>query len=112
MDFGEKFGLQFSHLRLENKSLVSNTGALRYLLWNPAAGFESDRRFKNINVITSQVLTFGIRGNKRTFKRRIRVLPFIGHELGRNFKSPVKDAEGHAVCRGLVGSTLDLNCYR
>lgn len=103
LNFGGKFRIPFN---------TSNSGPLRYVLWEPAGGFESDRRFGNVNLITSQLLTFGIPGNANTFKWRARILPYIGFELGRNLKSPVKAAEGRPISRGIVGSTFYLNYDR
>jgi hypothetical protein len=103
MNFGGKLNINFD---------TSDSGLVRYVLWTPAGGFESDRRFKNVNLVTSQVLTFGIPGNKSTLKRRIRFLPFIGFELGRNLKSPVNLAQHRLISRGVAGATLYLTFDR
>ena len=97
MNFGGKFAVNFFN---------RTSGPVRYLLFTPAAGFEADTSFENVNLLTSQVLTFGIPGNKHTFKKRVRILPFIGYEVGRNVKSPVKEGEDRTISRGLVGATF------
>jgi hypothetical protein len=97
MNFGGKFAINFFNRK---------DGPVRYLLFTPAGGFEADTSFENVNLLTSQVLTCGIPGNKHTFKKRVRILPFIGYEVGRNVKSPVKEAEDRAISRGLVGATF------
>jgi hypothetical protein len=103
MKFGGKVNVNFD---------TSDDGLLRYVLWTPAAGFESDRRFRNVNLVTSQVLTFGVPGNKHTFKWRARLLPLIGYELGRNLKSPVDLGQNKVISRALVGATLYFNFDR
>lgn len=103
MSFGGKFRFNWN---------VANRGFLRYVLWEPALGFESDRRFKHINLISSQIVTLGIPGNKRTAKRRIRVLPFFGYEIGHNLKTPVAETKGRTISRGLAGATMYFALYR
>jgi hypothetical protein len=105
LNFGAKFRVPFNISEKNHPALFK---WLRYVRWDPGAGFESDRRFRNVNLVLNNRLTFGIPGNKDTFKWRIRLLPFIGYELGRNLRSPVKEAEDRVLSRPYVGSALYL----
>ncbi|MEK6303206.1 MAG: hypothetical protein AABO41_21040 [Acidobacteriota bacterium] len=105
MNFGGKFAIPFN---ISNEKHPGLHKGLTDVRWDPAAGFESDRRFQNVNLIMNHRLTFGIPGNKHTFKWRIRLLPFIGYELGRNIRSPVDKASDRVLSRPYVGSALYL----
>ncbi|MGB8508207.1 MAG: hypothetical protein WCD76_07375 [Pyrinomonadaceae bacterium] len=83
-----------------------NSGFVRNLVWSPTVGIEADRRFRNINGVIGNTLYFVTAGNKDTFKKRIYFQPFIGYELGRNFKSPVQEAEGRGISRLNAGGSL------
>jgi hypothetical protein len=69
-------------------------------------GIEADRRFNNVNGLVGNTFYFVTRGNSDTSKKRIYFQPFIGYEIGRNFKSPVKAAEGSGISRPNFGGSL------
>lgn len=75
-------------------------------------GIESDKRFRNINTVLGNRLSF-ITNSSRLFGKSlgnvIYIQPFIGYEIGRNIKSPVDDVEGRGLSRGLAGASLYLN---
>ncbi len=82
---------------------------LRGINWHIAGGFESDRRFDNVNVLMDQRVAFvprGVGDNNTIFFK-----PFVGFELGRNLKSPVAQAEDKSIARGYVGGSLYINLY-
>ncbi len=106
LDFGGKFAIPFNISRQNHPRLHK---VLTSVQWLPALGFEADRRFDNVNTMFTNTINFIVPGNRNTFKRRIRFLPFIGFELGRNLKSPVEEAEGRGLARGLVGGSLYIN---
>lgn len=79
------------------------------IVWETIGGFESDRRFDNVNTILDNRLYFapGGLGNNAT----LYLQPFIGFELGRNLKSPVAEAEDRTLARGMVGASLYIDLY-
>jgi hypothetical protein len=92
--------------KLSTVIYTSNKGFLRNIIWSPTAGIEGDRHFDNVNGVIGNTLYFVTAGNKRTFKRRIYFQPFIGYEIGRNFKSPVSGADGRGISRLSAGGSL------
>lgn len=106
LSFGGKIAIPFNISRQNHPRLHQ---VLTSVQWLPAFGFEADRRFGNVNTMFTNTINFIVPGNRNTFKRRIRFLPFIGFELGRNLKSPVEEAEGRGLARGVVGGSLYIN---
>jgi hypothetical protein len=82
---------------------------LRGLVWNMTGGFESDRRFQNINTVWGNQLAFVISGlgNSDT----VYLQPFVGFELGRNVKKPIPEAEHLTLARPTVGGNLYIDLY-
>lgn len=82
------------------------------IVFDLTPGFESDRRFRNVNTLLGNRLSF-VPNSPRLFGQRLGNLmylqPFIGYEIGRNIKSPVGAAEGRGLSRGLAGASLYLN---
>jgi hypothetical protein len=103
LKFGGKFEVPFN---ISQKNHPSLHRALTSVQWLPAGGFEADRRFHNVNTIFSNTIRFIVPGNSDTSTVRVRVFPYIGFELGRNLKSPVKEAEDRGIARGVVGTAL------
>jgi hypothetical protein len=87
--------------------LADKQPILSGIVWELTPGFESDRRFDNVNVMVGNKFVFVPRvlGNSN----RIYFQPFIGFEAGRNLKSPVDEAEDRALARGTVGGSLYVN---
>jgi hypothetical protein len=83
-----------------------NSGYVRDVIWSPTAGIEADRHFDNVNGLVGNTLYFVTIGNKDTFDKRVYFQPFIGYEIGRNFNSPVKAAEGNVISRPNVGGSF------
>lgn len=106
LSFGGKVAIPFNVSKENHPGLHK---VLTSVQWRPAFGFEADRRFDNVNTIFTNTFNFIVPGNRHTFKRRIRFLPFIGFELGRNLKSPVEEAEDRGIARGLIGGSLYIN---
>lgn len=77
------------------------------IVWDLTPGFESDRRFDNVNLMVGNKIVFVPRviGNSN----RVYFQPFIGFEAGRNLKSPVAAAEDLTLARGTIGGSLYLN---
>ena len=110
LNFGGKISAPF-HIgsELDPATQRPKKRFLRGLNWDVAGGFESDRRFDNVNVLTDQRVAFvpsGAGDNNTIFFK-----PFLGFELGRNLKSPVAQAEDKAIARGYVGGSLYINLY-
>jgi hypothetical protein len=87
--------------------LADKQPILSGIVWELTPGFESDRRFNNVNVLVGNKFVFVPRvlGNSN----RVYFQPFVGFEAGRNLKSPVNEAEDRAIARGTVGGSLYLN---
>jgi hypothetical protein len=76
------------------------------LVFDLIPGFESDRRFNNVNTLLDTRLYFIPRVQGGT--HHLYFQPFVGYEIGRNIKSPVAAAEGHGLSRPYFGSSLYL----
>jgi hypothetical protein len=108
------FGLKLRHsfpvkvrLKPGTTELADKQPFLSGVVWDLTPGFESDRRFDNVNVMFGNRFVFVPRTFGNT--NRIYLQPFIGFEVGRNIKSPVKEAEDRGIARGTVGGSLYLN---
>lgn len=79
--------------------------------WKNSGLLESTRDFDNTNAIWNSRFQFlhRVLPARRGSNVRFYVKPFIGVELGKNINSPVEEAEGRGIARGLFGSTLNLN---
>jgi hypothetical protein len=82
------------------------SGFLRNILWSPNIGVEGDRHFDNVNGVVGNTFYLVTAGNNDTFKKRFYFQPFFGYEIGRNFQSPVRSAEGRGISRPNVGGSL------
>jgi hypothetical protein len=110
-----KFGAKLRHSH--NISRPSDPATHRFigddkrvltgLVFDLIPGFESDRRFKNVNTLLDMRLYFIPRVQGGT--HRVYFQPFVGYEIGRNVKSPVAAAEGHGLSRPLFGGSLYLH---
>jgi hypothetical protein len=78
--------------------------------WKNSGLLESTRDFDNTNLIWKSRFQFlhRVQPAKRGSNVRFYVMPFIGTEVGKNINSPVKEAEGRGLARGIFGSTLNL----
>jgi hypothetical protein len=122
MDFGVKFrtGHVFPRKldtvttggRAVRKFHVPDKRVLTGITFDLMPGIESDRRFRNINTLLGNRLSF-VTNSSRLFGRSlgqvIYIQPFIGYEIGRNIKSPINAVEGRGLSRGLAGASLYLN---
>ena len=108
------FGLKLRHaflvpvrLKKGTTQLADKQPLLTSVVWELTPGFESDRRFDNVNTMLGTRFIFVPRvfGNSS----RIYFQPFVGFEVGRNLKSPVVEAEDRGIARGTVGGSLYLN---
>jgi hypothetical protein len=80
---------------------------IRRIIWRNAPKIEAERDFDNSNFIWESRFRFMSRtyqSKHTTFYFR----PFMGHELGANINSPVKEAEHKFLYRLLTGTTLNL----
>lgn len=80
---------------------------IRRIIWRNAPKIESERDFGNTNFIWESRFRFMSRtyeGKHTTFYFR----PFMGHELGANINSPLKEAEHKFLYRLMTGTTLNL----
>lgn len=110
MNFGLKLRHSFAfpvRLKPGTRQLAEKQPLLSGIVWDLTPGFESDRRFDNVNVMLGNRFVFVPRTFGNT--NRIYLQPFIGFEVGRNIKSPVKEAEDRRIARGTVGGSLYLN---
>lgn len=108
------FGLKLRHsfpvpVRLNpgTTQVAKKQPLLSGVVWDLTPGFESDRRFDNVNVTVGNRFIFVPRVFGDT--NRIYLQPFVGFEVGRNLKSPVDEAEGRAIARSTTGASLYLN---
>jgi hypothetical protein len=68
---------------------------------------ESERDFGNTNVIYDTRFTFlPAAWPKGATNYKVFLNPFIGAELGKNLRSPLKAAEGDGIARALAGADL------
>lgn len=68
---------------------------------------EAPKNFDNINALWESRWLFPsaqIPGSGKPF--RLFLDPFVGSELGKNLKSPLKAAEGHGIARLMAGANL------
>lgn len=73
---------------------------------------ESERDFGNTNLIYDTRFTFLPRARPKGNKNfKIFPNPFIGGEFGKNFRSPLKAAEGDGIARLLAGADVRLAFY-
>jgi hypothetical protein len=88
----------FEHLGLTNLS------------WETDGRIEADRKFDNVNAVWGNTLYFipPLLGQSSNNKMLVYLQPFIGAELGRNLKSPVKEAEHRGIARATTGASLYL----
>lgn len=110
MDFGLKLRHAFPvpvRLKPGTTQLAEKQPLLSGVVWDLTPGFESDRRFDNVNVMVGNRFIFVPRVFGDT--NRIYFQPFVGFEVGRNIKSPVDEAEGRAIARATAGGSLYLN---
>ncbi|HEX8459386.1 MAG TPA: hypothetical protein VF656_18990 [Pyrinomonadaceae bacterium] len=94
------------------KFVEPDTRLLTGITFDLTPGFESDRRFRNVNTLLGNRLYF-VTNSPRLFGKTLGDLiylqPFIGYEIGRNIKSPVGEAEGRGLSRALIGGSFYLN---
>jgi hypothetical protein len=74
------------------------------VVWKLGGGFESDRRFHNINILSTNKVVFVPRGIGDS--NTVYFQPFVGLELGRNLKSPLAEARNRGLARATVGGSL------
>ena len=70
---------------------------------------EAPKDFDNINALWESKWLFPsshFPWNTKTF--RIFLDPFVGHELGKNLRSPLKSTEGHTLARLMTGADLTI----
>ena len=100
-----KFGLDWKiPFRRSNSFFIGGN-------WTNSGLIEATRDFDNANAIWKSRFQFlhRVLPARRGSNVRFYVKPFIGMELGKNFVSPVEEADGRAIARGLFGSTMNLN---
>jgi hypothetical protein len=77
--------------------------------YDNAIKLESERDFDNTNLIYDTRFTFLPAAKPRgATKYKVFFNPFIGAELGKNLRSPLKAAEGDGIARALAGADLRL----
>ena len=79
------------------------------LVFDLLPGFESDRRFKNVNTVLGTRLYLIPRVAGKASIGYFQ--PYIGYEIGRNLKSPVAEAEHRGLSRGLIGGALYVDLF-
>ena len=74
--------------------------------WINTGKVEAPKNFNNINAIWESRWLFPSAqiGNGKRF--RMFIDPFLGHELGKNLRSPLEEADGAAIARVYVGANL------
>jgi hypothetical protein len=89
---------EFEHLGLTN------------INWETDGRIEADRRFGNLNAVWGNTLFLipPLLGQSSNQKVLAFLQPFVGLELGRNLKSPVKEAEHRGIARATGGASLYL----
>ena len=76
--------------------------------WINTGKIEAPKNFNNINAIWESRWLFPSAqiGNGKRF--RVFIDPFVGHELGKNLRSPLDEADGKAIARLYVGANLSV----
>lgn len=101
-----KFGLDWAFLA---KKRSGGKKWFSQVWWKNSFLVEAERDFDNAN------FTWGSRfiapskvfdNDQKTARAYVR--PFVGVEVGKNIKSPVPEAEGKGIARGVFGSSLNL----
>lgn len=75
-----------------------------WLRWRKEPKIESNKNFSESDAIVATSLRFLPRD-----WHGIYLTPFVGGEFGGTFRSPLPEARGTAVVRGLIGTELDYN---
>jgi hypothetical protein len=68
---------------------------------------EAPKNFNNVNAIWESRWLFPssrLAGSGKKF--RLFIDPFVGHELGKNLKSPLEEADGKGIARVYTGANL------
>lgn len=80
------------------------------IVWETDGRIEADRRFRNINALWVNTLSFipPLLGESSNQKILAYIQPSIGFEVGRNLKSPLQAAEHRGLARATGGASLYL----
>ncbi|HVG20533.1 MAG TPA: hypothetical protein VNI02_15895 [Blastocatellia bacterium] len=97
-----KFGLEWM---IPYNYLSALTSGFR---WKNIGRIESDRDFDNTNFAFASRLQILSRVVYPGETSRFFFKPFFGAEVGKNLKSPVREAEGRAIARLLFGTNFNL----
>jgi hypothetical protein len=119
LDFVPFFDLKASNSKKSDASSLKFGGMIRNtynferlgltnVSWETDGRIEADRRFGNINAVWGNTLYFIPPLLGQSEKALVYLQPFIGAELGRNLKSPVKEAEDRGIARATAGASLYL----
>lgn len=77
--------------------------------YDHAFKLESERDFDNTNLIYDTRLTLLPAARPKGFtKHKFFINPYVGAELGKNLRSPLKAAEGDGIARAMAGVDLRL----
>ena len=119
LDFVPFFDMKVSNSKKSDASSLKFGGMLRNtynfehlgltnLSWETDGRIEADRRFGNVNGMWVNTLYFipPLLGQTKNNQVLIYLQPFVGVELGRNLKSPVKEAEHRGIARATGGASL------
>lgn len=88
-------------------SSAATTGFFRYFILYNNPKIEAEKDFDNTNALLETRLDFGTRNLAKKPWTPI-FTPFIGQEIGKNLKSPVKEAENSFLYRLKAGTKLNL----
>lgn len=87
-----------------------NEPALRYIVWDMEGRLEGNKNFRNVNGIFANSLHF-LPPTIGSGKAQLFLQPFIGLELGKNLRSPVREAEHRGLARATAGASAYLNFF-
>jgi hypothetical protein len=95
---------------LVRSPFVVNKRWLRDIVWDTEGRLEGNKNFRNINGIWANSVHFlpPVIGSG---KAQLFLQPFVGLELGRNLRSPVKLAEHRGIARATAGASAYLNFF-
>lgn len=82
-------------------------GPLQGVFWINKGKVEAERDFDNANLVWDTTLRFALKPlqNKHAI---FYMRPYFGFELGKNIRSPLAEAEGKGLARGIGGTSLNL----
>ncbi|MEJ7623723.1 MAG: hypothetical protein WKF34_07000 [Pyrinomonadaceae bacterium] len=77
--------------------------------FSAAAKFEAEKDFDNVNLTFAPIVDFVVSSIPIAKKSTLTFTPFLGAEVGRNLKSPLRSAQGDGIARVVGGGHVLLD---